>query len=93
MPQEPCHLRPQERVCVAATVALDPAALTPGRESASQRQKLSLQPLPALHLADECRTLLAVYRPPVDLAGLRLGEIHDEGQYPYQDEPDAHQIV
>jgi hypothetical protein len=37
--------------------------------------------------------LLAVYRPPVNIAGLRLGEIHDESQHSYQDEPDAHQIV
>jgi len=37
--------------------------------------------------------LLAGYRPPVNLAGLGLGEVHDESQHPYQDEPDAHQIV
>jgi hypothetical protein len=36
---------------------------------------------------------IASYRPPMNLAGLRLGEIHNKRQHPYQDEPDAHQIV
>ena len=34
-----------------------------------------------------------LYRPPVNLGGFRLSEIHDKSQHPYQDEPDAHQIV
>jgi hypothetical protein len=30
---------------------------------------------------------------PVNPAVSGLGEIHDKSQHPYQDEPDAHQIV
>ena len=37
--------------------------------------------------------LLALYHPPIDLASFRLTEKGNKRNHPYQDEPDAHQII
>jgi hypothetical protein len=36
---------------------------------------------------------LVLYHPPVNLASFGLSEIENKRYHPYQDEPDAHQII